>query len=767
MQKSDDKKSQRASEAKIALQKRAVEAYQEELARRNLGLPNRVGAKAICNRFTNLHRAETGQIIKLNHATIINHAKGKPTRAESNAARAWLTAGEIEAVIAYIIEVANQGFPLSHRRLKEHVDEILRGRLGDNFPVSGVGKKWTQRFVRKYSDRIYTTWSSPLDEKRGRAVNPHTNEAYFNLLRETILKHDISEENTYATDEIGVTEASGTRERVIGGRRKGPHYQQTGGGRENTTVIVTICADGTSTSPAVIFKGKGHCTNWGADKNPSEASVGYSKKGWTNGEIGVEWIKDFDRQTKAKAEGAARLLLVDGHNSHYTRGFLRYARENNIQVLCYPSHATHVYQGLDVVVFSVLKLRIRQERDAHRRSTGESLTKSNFLQIYGNAHLKAVTGETVKSAFRKTGVWPYNPSAITQDMMAPAKVTSIDSALPVIPATPVRVMAKMIWEIITVKDDLDSDSGEDDEWENEPESPSHQRSSQALPSIPEHPSEPSTSRTRDHSHTHPTTRPDPLLKVNEIIREAMEQLKALPLHSLVGKSPMPLVLNSASTIPKTSMSRSNFLSITPETNNEVQLLAALREAEAEIEYYRQRQMELQAANILNETHCKGLQRRLASREEKKKGRKGKGKKLMGSGLPVLLTGDEFYERVVEFEKETAEKEKEKEARRVNKDERAKAMEEHRQKVEARQKVIEARRAAWVQEKAAWLLEKQKWQAKKDKGLVKGRFGKPQPKLGPLPPAIPRPKMVVEGQNASDSEPDAENDDEGDESEVED
>ena len=29
--------------------------------------------------------------------------------------------------------------------------------------------------------------------------------------------------------------------------------------------------------------------------------IGYSKKGWTNGEIGVEWVKEFDRHTKAKA----------------------------------------------------------------------------------------------------------------------------------------------------------------------------------------------------------------------------------------------------------------------------------------------------------------------------------------------------------------------------------------------------------------------------------------------------------------------------------
>ena len=213
---SDEKKKQRESEAKANLQKQAVEAYQEELSRRNLGLSN-VGAKAICERFTALHRAETGKIIKLNHATVINHARGKPTRADSNAARAWLTTGETEAVIAYIIEVANQGFPLSHQHLKEHVDEILWERLGNGFPATGIGKKWMQRFLRKYSDRIRAAWSSPLDEKWGRAVNPHTNQAYFQLLHETITKYDIIEENTYATDEIGVTEVSGTRERVIGG----------------------------------------------------------------------------------------------------------------------------------------------------------------------------------------------------------------------------------------------------------------------------------------------------------------------------------------------------------------------------------------------------------------------------------------------------------------------------------------------------------------------------------------------------------------------
>ncbi|KAJ3730974.1 hypothetical protein DFJ43DRAFT_1000132, partial [Lentinula guzmanii] len=81
--------------------------------------------KLFADRFTALYRMETGKTIRLNHATIINHSTRKLTRAESNASKAWLTVGETDAVIAYIIEVANQGFPLSHRQLKEHVDEIL------------------------------------------------------------------------------------------------------------------------------------------------------------------------------------------------------------------------------------------------------------------------------------------------------------------------------------------------------------------------------------------------------------------------------------------------------------------------------------------------------------------------------------------------------------------------------------------------------------------------------------------------------------------
>jgi hypothetical protein len=83
-------------------------------------------------------------------------------------------------------------------------------------------------------------------------------------------------ENIYAMDESGFFPAGGVRKRVIGARGAPLQHQQVDGGRENTTVIVTICADETSLRPVIIFKGKAFQVKWAQD-NPLNAScVQYS-----------------------------------------------------------------------------------------------------------------------------------------------------------------------------------------------------------------------------------------------------------------------------------------------------------------------------------------------------------------------------------------------------------------------------------------------------------------------------------------------------------
>ncbi|KIM35937.1 hypothetical protein M413DRAFT_78899 [Hebeloma cylindrosporum] len=233
---------------------------------------SRRGLRTICAEIAALHFSETGNVVKLSHATLKRLVDGGLTRDEAHEARSWLMPSEVNVVIDFVVEMADRGFPLSHRRLKEHVDLICRARLGKEFPESGVGVNWTYRFSKKYAERIKISRSRPLEDKRGRAVNPHTNAEYWKILRETLEKYSILPENIYGTDEIGIqTQGGGEREYVFGARRKAAPYQQRSGTWENITVIVTICADGTSTPPAVIFKGKAFQPSW-AENNPLNAS---------------------------------------------------------------------------------------------------------------------------------------------------------------------------------------------------------------------------------------------------------------------------------------------------------------------------------------------------------------------------------------------------------------------------------------------------------------------------------------------------------------
>jgi hypothetical protein len=124
--------------------------------------------------------------------------------------------------------------------------------------------------VEKHSDHIKTLWVCTLESKCGRAVNPHTNEAFYTLLGETLEKYNIDEENTYTVDEIGIQTGEGGPEHVLGACKAGPQYQQHDGNRENITVFIIICADGTSISPAVIYKDQRYLVKW-QQNNPANA----------------------------------------------------------------------------------------------------------------------------------------------------------------------------------------------------------------------------------------------------------------------------------------------------------------------------------------------------------------------------------------------------------------------------------------------------------------------------------------------------------------
>lgn len=176
---------------------------------------------------------------------------------------------------------------------------------------------------------------------------------------------------------------------------------------------------------------------------PIAHSIAVSPNGWTDAELGSIWLElVFEPQTKAKLTNDMeyRLLILDGHCSHCTLKFLALAEKYRIIVLCLPPHTTHALQPCDVGAFGPLSTNYKKEV-SKRSKLNIAIKKDNILHVYGSARLLSFREATIKSAFRKTGIHPFNPAILPDNIFAPALTTSCHAAQPVPASSPAFINA--------------------------------------------------------------------------------------------------------------------------------------------------------------------------------------------------------------------------------------------------------------------------------------------------------------------------------------
>jgi hypothetical protein len=217
------------------------------------------------------------------------------------------------------------------------------------------------------------------------------------------------------------------------------------------------------------------------------------------------------------------------------------------------------------------------------------VTKENFLAIYGKAHKRALTEPTIKAAFRKTGLWPFNRDVVTPAMMAPSLEMSVRGHLPIAPSTPVRVMTDLLYRAHEhakkAKLRGESDSGEETDNDDTPESPTLQG---------ENPSPPRRRRI-------PAPPADPFATP---VRRTIIGLQATSSAFLVSSSP----IHASSTLPQfppAEISREKardvfLLSAEPTTALERELQTALQHEQERNKTQKQRLVAMQSALVLNE-----------------------------------------------------------------------------------------------------------------------------------------------------------------------
>lgn len=206
-------------------------------------------------------------------------------------------------------------------------------------------------------------------------------------------------------DETGFRIGVGKGQLIIA-RQNGAHYFGIPENRESATVVETISA------AFLILSRQMHVASWYyIPELEPDTAIRPASTGNSNDEIILEWLRHFEKRS-AKT---SKRLISRWPRTHYPRQFVEYCDEHDIIPFSMPPNLTHVLQLLDVAVFQPLKHYRSQALGCHdSRRPLVNIAKLEFLSCIQQVRSRAFKPSTIRSTFRKRGVWPSNPEVVLQ-----------------------------------------------------------------------------------------------------------------------------------------------------------------------------------------------------------------------------------------------------------------------------------------------------------------------------------------------------------------
>jgi hypothetical protein len=186
--------------------------------------------------------------------------------------------------------------------------------------------------------------------------------------------------------------------------------------RELVTLTECISAGGYHVLLMITFKGADHLRKY--FKNDTDGNILWtrSESGFTNDKLTLPWLKHFERYTANRTKGRYRMLIFDRYGSHVTQDFIKYCWEHRIRPFQLPPHSTHLIQPLDVGVFQKFKHEFKKCLREDVFYGASQITKTDFFFLFNKFSDRTFAPKLCKSAFRKTGLIPFNPSIVLRKM---------------------------------------------------------------------------------------------------------------------------------------------------------------------------------------------------------------------------------------------------------------------------------------------------------------------------------------------------------------
>ena len=315
-------------------------------------------------------------------------------------------------------ETSVLGYGYSRKQLANLISDtaIFLGKRPKNLPR--VSQKWVTKFIHCHPE-LKCVKPRPLSMYRAKCCTPAVVNKYFTDLKEILEKYDLltNPSKMFNIDETGFSPEH-CPPKVIGD--KNVKLQSVTSPRSfTTTVIGAASASGVIVPPYFVFKGKRSSNDLMEGAAPG-SSFSMSDSGWSNSTIFQDYLKNHFIKDVPNVGIENIVVFYDGHKSHVCGPLIEWANENKIILYILPPHTSHLLQPLDVGMFGPLKKAYYAQVNSFMRNhVGQVVSRYNICSIISKAYLLSMTPSNAVNAFKKSGIFPYNPLVISGDAIAP------------------------------------------------------------------------------------------------------------------------------------------------------------------------------------------------------------------------------------------------------------------------------------------------------------------------------------------------------------
>ena len=326
-------------------------------------------------------------------------------------------AGET-ALVAHVKDIAACGYGYTRRELAELAGETAFF-LNKRDTSAPLHDKWMYDFLKRWPE-LKIMKPKGLSMVRAHSATRETLDNYYKELLRIIQKYKLLEKphRIFNVDETGIS-SEHIPPKIVASRGRTP-LAMVSSRSATTTIISTVSAIGQVLPPYIIFKGKRMCDDLLAGALPGTQAT-MSETGWSNTKIFQMYLNEHFLKYVPTNKDEPLLLLYDEHSSHVNVPLIEWAQKHNIILFLLPAHTSHLLQPLDVGVFGPFKVSYYNEcRNYLRKHPGQIITRYDVCCLTANALSHTMIPGNIIGSFKRTGIYPFNASVVTDEQLAPS-----------------------------------------------------------------------------------------------------------------------------------------------------------------------------------------------------------------------------------------------------------------------------------------------------------------------------------------------------------